>query len=57
MQSVLRFVYQGPFHWLIKRRTKAWKQNRERYSREKSRKNAALPCPAKEYTIDAAILS
>ena len=55
MQSVLRFVYQEPFHWLIKRRTKAWKQNRERYSREKSRK--MLPFPAKEYTINAAILS
>ena len=43
MQSVLRFVYQVSFHWLIKRRTKAWKQNRERYARDKSRKKC---CPA-----------
>ena len=42
-QSVLRFVFQGPFLWLIRRRTKAWKQNRERYSRGKVEKKC---CPA-----------
>ena len=41
--SVLRFVYQGPFLWLIRRRAKAWKQNWERYSRGKVEKKY---CPA-----------
>ena len=42
MHSVLRFVYRGPFLWLIRRRTEAWKQNRERYSRGKVEKKC---CP------------